>query len=190
MNTVVRAIVTLVIAIPLLTVGCEPSTVFNPNFLADQGLYGDQIDQRIFPVDFDAIMVRLNNFTEHEVNYLLTWRAVAGDVNPANKELRVFDPIDPGENLDIYLPCPVAVITVGDIDNPANPCDPRNSFDCLVPTLVLNDGVSEYPLPPLGYLLIEGRDFQCFDILTFSVQKQSGSDRQYITTASISRATQ
>lgn len=152
--------------------GCVGMQEFiNPTFFQSLGWAQVAADA---PGEAPAIIIEVENGADRVVEFRLTWRDGDGDINERTGVLSV------AEKFSEALICPIEEMVLGDVSN----------LDAIGAIVRLGDGTSSDPyleVEPFGVLLQEGVNYDCGDVVTFTVLRSSATLSGYQTFAYIQR---
>lgn len=152
--------------------GCAGAASFlNPEFLEQIGAAPSAAS---LPGEAPAFVVEVENKTGHVVDFLLTYRDSTGVVQRPNV-------VGNGLKLSTALVCPIEEVTLGDVSN----------LDAIGAIVRLGNETAADPfveVEPFGVLLREGVNYDCGDVVNFTVQPSSSSRSGYQIFAYIRRS--
>jgi hypothetical protein len=158
--------------IALCLCGCLGTPeVINPAFFQSLGWTEVAAD---VPGEAPAIIIEVENGADRVIEFRMTWRDADGDINQRTGVLNV------GEKYSEALICPIEEMTLGDVSN----------LDATGAVVRLGGGTSNDPyleVEPFGVLLQEGVNYDCGDVVTFTVVRSSATLSGYQSFAYIQR---
>jgi hypothetical protein len=157
--------------LPLICGCAGVGTLFNPEFLEQIGATSSAA---ALPGEAPAVLVEVENNTGHTIDYLLTYRDSTGVVQRPNV-------LGAGLKQGTALVCPVEEVTLGDVSN----------LDAVGAVVRLGNETPADPfieVEPFGVLLRDGVNYDCGDVVNFTIQPSSASRSGYQVFAFIRRA--
>ena len=146
------------LAIALCLCGCPSIQEFlNPTFFQSLGIGKVAADA---PGEAPAIIIEVENGTERVMEFRLTWRDGDGQIHERTGILGV------GDKYSEALICPIEEMTLGDVGN-------LNAIGAIVR---LGSGTAFdafIEVEPFGVLLQEEINYDCGDVITFTVLPSS-----------------
>ena len=169
---------TIVVGATLLTGllfagGCvDIQSAFNPAFLQAIGV-GESA--ATVPGEAPAIVIEVENGTPRLIEFRVTWRDAEGEIQERTDALGV------GQKYAEALICPIEEVTLGDVGN----------LDATGAIVRLGGGTFDDPyveVEPFGVLLQEGINYDCGDVITFTILPSSATLSGYQSFAYIRRS--
>jgi hypothetical protein len=153
--------------------GCaDIQNLLNPTFLQAIGV-GESA--ATLPGEAPAVVIEVDNGTQRVIEFRITWRDAAAEVHERTEALGV------GEKYAEALICPVEEMTLGDVGN----------LDATGAIVRLGGGSAADPyveVEPFGVLLQEGINYDCGDVITFTILPSSATLSGYQSFAFIRRS--
>ena len=156
-----------------LLFGClNAASLLNPELLTTLGLAARASD---LPGEAPAVVFEVSNQTGRTIEFLLSWRDANNDVQQRRRALPA------GDSFAEVVVCPASAVTLGDVSN----------LDAVGAWVRLGNGGPDDPfieVEPFGVLLQDGINYDCGDVVTFSVQRSNATDSGYRVFAFIRRS--
>lgn len=153
--------------------GClSAASLLNPELLTSLGVTARASD---LPGEAPAVVFEVTNQTGRTVEFLLSWRDANNDVQQRRRTLPA------GETFSEVVVCPASAVTLGDVSN----------LQTVGARVRLGNGTENDPfveVEPFGVLLQDGINYDCGDVVTFSVQRSNATDSGYRVFAFIRRS--
>jgi hypothetical protein len=153
--------------------GCaDIQNLFNPAFLQAVGA-GEAA--ATFPGEAPAIVIEVDNGTQRVIEFRVTWRDIDGEIQERTEALGL------GAKYAEALICPIEEMTLGDVGN----------LDATGAIVRLGGGTADDPyieVEPFGVLLQEGINYDCGDVITFTILPSSATLSGYQSFAFIRRS--
>lgn len=157
----------------LLSCNESPLSVLNADFLSDLGVGGDRA--AFLPGEAPAVLIIVENGTGRQVEAQLSYRLGSDTVQSAVRTLA-----PQVEIAEAYL-CPITEVTLGDISD----------LEQSGAIVRLGAGGTNDPflnIEPFGALLQEGVNYDCGDVIRFSIRPSGVTPSGYQIFAFIQRA--
>lgn len=153
--------------------GCLSATsLLNPELLTSLGVTARASD---LPGEAPAVVFEVSNQTGRTVEFLLSWRDANNEVQQRRRTL------PPGETFSEVVVCPASAVTLGDVSN----------LETVGARVRLGNGTQNdafIEVEPFGVLLQDGINYNCGDVVTFSVQRSNATDSGFRIFAFIRRS--
>jgi hypothetical protein len=157
----------------LVADGCaDIQNLLNPTFLQAIGVRESAAS---LPGEAPAVVIEVENGTQRVIEFRITWRDADAEIHERNGTLGV------GEKYAEALICPVVEMTLGEVGN----------LDAIGAIVRLGGGSADDPfveVEPFGVLLQEGINYDCGDMITFTILPSSATLSGYQSFAFIRRS--